>query len=241
MIRSFNLIARLRAVPAAALLAALATAGPAQAAIPFFGTQFDASAVAEADGSAPEADWQMDGDTVSAQAASVGDVHAATAGAFAGPGFLTVSADVSAGASAGAPSHAVATAHFSGSFLSTGTVSLSLDYQPLTFTEGSGSAATTLFISLSNGGTTLFEDYVQGPWSFSYTPVAGSTSVLDLTLSSEVSAAFLSPGTGNASAFGSVAIMGAVPEASTWLMFSLGLAGVAALGRRRSRAAEVQA
>lgn len=237
MIRSFNLIARLRAVPAAALLAALATTGPAQAAIPFFGTQFDASAVAEADGSAPEADWQMDGDTVSAQAASVGDVHAATAGAFAGPGFLTVSADVSAGTL----SHAVASAHFSGSFLSTGTVSLSLDYNPLTFTEGSGAAATTLFVSLSNGGTTLFEDYVQGPWSFSYTPVAGSTSVLDLTLSSEVSAAFLSPGTGNASAFGSVAIMGAVPEASTWLMFSLGLAGVAALGRRRSRAAEVQA
>ncbi|URI06780.1 PEP-CTERM sorting domain-containing protein [Aquincola tertiaricarbonis] len=237
MIRSFNLIARLRAVPAAALLAALTSTAPAQAAIPFFGTQFDASAVAEADGSAPEADWQMDGDTVSAQAASVGDVHAATAGAFAGPGFLTVSADVSAGTL----SHAVASAHFSGSFLSTGTVSLSLDYNPLTFTEGSGAAATTLFVSLSNGGATLFEDYVQGPWSFSYTPVAGSTSVLDLTLSSEVSAAFLSPGTGNASAFGSVAIMGAVPEASTWLMFSLGLAGVAALGRRRSRAAEVQA
>lgn len=239
MIPSFNLIARLRVVPAAALLAALVAASPAQAAIPFFGTHVDASAVAEADGSAPEADWQTDVDSVSAQAASVGDVHAATAGAFAGPGLLTVSADVSAGTL----SHAVASAHFSGSFLSTGTVSLSLDYQPLTFTEGSGSAATTLFVSLSNGGTTLFEDYVQGPWSFSYTPVAGSTSVLDLTLSSEVTAAFLSPGTGNASAFGSVAIMGAVPEASTWLLFSLGLAGVAAIGRRRSqqRADEVVA
>lgn len=239
MIRRLNLSARLRAVPAAVLLAALAATGSAHAAIPFFGTQVDTSAVAAADGAAPEADWQMDVDTVSAQAASVGDVHVATAGAFAGPGLLTVSADVSAGAL----SHAVASAHFSGSFLSTGTVSLSLDYNPVTFSDGSGAAATSLFVSLSNGGTTLFEDYVQGPWSFSYTPVAGSTSVLDLTLSSEVTAAFLSSGTGNASAFGSVAIMGAVPEASTWLMFSLGLAGMAAIGRRRSqqRADEVAA
>ncbi|MEF7616296.1 PEP-CTERM sorting domain-containing protein [Aquincola sp. MAHUQ-54] len=81
---------------------------------------------------------------------------------------------------------------------------------------------------------TLFEDYVQGPWVFSYTPVVGSTSVLDLTVSSEVSAAFLSAGAGDASAFGLVGITGAVPEAETWLMFTLGLGAVAAL-RLRSR------
>lgn len=218
------------------LLGALALAGPAQAAIPFTSVQFDASAVAEAAGSLPEADLQAGADTLSASAASVGATHVATAGAFAGPGLLTVSADVSAGEL----SHAVATAHFSGAFTSTGNVSLSLDYTGLDFATGSGAAATTLFVSLKNGGMTLFEDYVQGPWTFSYAPAVGSTSLLDLTLSSEVSAAFLSPGTGDASAFGSVAIMGAVPEASTWLMFSLGLAGVAAVGRRRQRAVEVQ-
>lgn len=220
----------------APLLAALALAGQAQAAIPFTGVQFEASAIAEAAEALPEVDLQAGGDTLSASAASVGPTHVATAGAFAGPGLLTVSADVSAGEF----SHAVATARFSGAFVSTGAVNLSLDFTGLDFATGSGAASTTLFVSLSNGGVTLFEDYVQGPWTFSYAPAVGSTSLLDLTLASEVSAAFLTPGTGDASAFGSVAIMGAVPEASTWLMFSLGLAGVAAVGRRRQRAAEVQ-
>lgn len=213
----------------AATLAGAAFSGSALAAIPFTGAQYEASAIAEGAGAAPEVDLQSAADFITASAASVGGANVATAGAIAGPGLLTTSADVSAGEL----SHAVATARFSGSFVNSGTVSLSLDYTGLNFADGTGAASTTLFVSLVNGGVTLFEDYVQGPWSFSYTPAAGSTSLLDLTLTSEVSAAFLSAGTGNASSFGSVAIMGAVPEASTWLMFAFGLAGMAVVSRRR--------
>ncbi|MCR5864159.1 PEP-CTERM sorting domain-containing protein [Aquincola sp. J276] len=224
---------RLHPCAQAALLAGLAFGGAAHAAIPFLDTTFEASAIAEAAGALPEADLQAGVQALSASAASVGSTSVATAGVFAGPGLLTTSADVSAGDL----SHAVASARFTGSFISSGTVNLSLDFTTLSFETGSGAAATTLFVSLSNGGITLFEDHVQGPWSFSYTPAVGSTSLLDLTLSSEVSAAFIGSGTGDASAFGSVAIMGAVPEASTWLMFSLGLAGIGLAGRRRHIAA----
>ena len=172
---------------------------------------------------------------VAASADSTGTTDVATAGAFGGPGLLTTSADVSAAAGI---ANAVGTSHFMGSFVNPGPVSLSIELTPTDFSSGTGTAASSLFVSLTSGGSTLFADYVTGLWQFTYDPMAGSTSVLDLTLSSEVAAAFPQAGTGDASGFGLTTFgVSAVPEASTWLMFCVGLGvlGWTVTGTRRQR------
>ncbi|CAN5206979.1 hypothetical protein BH11PSE9_BH11PSE9_00350 [soil metagenome] len=224
-----------------AFLAALTLFGSAHAnaqanaqAIPFFDVKFEATSIAlTSDGPAGfDAQSGLRGaDTVSSSADSIGLIDVATAGAIVGSGLLSTSADVSA---AGLGS-AVATSRFTGSFLNAGAVSLALDFTSLDFATGSGGAMTTLFVSLTSNGITLFEDYVHGPWQFAYTPLLGTTSLLDLTLSSEASAAFLTAGPGNASAFGLVAITGAVPEPSTWLLFGIGMGAVVIIRTRAQR------
>jgi len=218
-----------------AFLAVLVLCGSARAqSIPFFDVRFAVSTIAQsADG---EAGWDaqsgpLGSDLVSASASSVGVVDVSTAGALVGPALLSTSADVSA---VGFGS-AVASSRFTGSFLNSGSVSLTLDFSALDFASGSGAASTALFVSLTSNGVALFDDYVHGLWQFAYTPLLGSTGVLDLTLSSEVSAAFLATGAGNASSFGLVSITGAVPEASTWLLFVIGLAAVLLVSTRARR------
>jgi hypothetical protein len=165
--------------------------------------------------------------TLTSSSASVGSTDVATAGAFYGDGLLTTSADVSANSIG----NSVSTASFSGSFTSGNWVSLGLDYTFQNLASGSGDASTSLFVSVINDGVTLFSDYVQGPWQFSYSPAAGSTSEFDLLLTSDVSAGFVAGGPGNASSFGLVTFTSSVPEAPVWLLLSLGM-GMVVVSRR---------
>lgn len=218
-----------------ACLAGLVLSTTARAdAIPFFNVQFEATAIAIAsDGPLGfgSQSGPLGADTVTLSVDSVGTTDVATAGAIVGSGLLSTSVDVSASAL----SSAVSSARFTGSFLNAGPVSLSIDFTGLDFASGSGGSSTTLFVSLTSNGVTLFSDYVQGLWQFAYSPLAGTTSLLDLTLSSDASAAFLSAGAGNASGFGLVTVTGAVPEASTWLILSLGLGAVGWVARSRAQ------
>ncbi len=169
-------------------------------------------------------------DTLTSSSASVGSTDVATAGAFYGSGLLTTSADVSASAIGSS----VSTASFSGTFTSGNWFSLGLDTTFQNLASGSGDASTSLFVSVINNGVTLFNDYVQGPWQFTYSPLAGSSTEFDLTLTSDVSAGFLSDGAGDASSFGLVTFTSAVPETPVWLLMSLGM-GLLAVSRRMGR------
>lgn len=205
-----------------------AHAGP----VTFFDVQFDVTAIASGDG-APGFDSQSgppSATPLSASAAS-GSLDIATAGAIAGPGLLSTSADVSGG---GGIASSVATSHFVGSFLNSGFITLNIDFTALDIADDTGDAGTSLFVLLTSGGVTLFQDYITGPWAFAYDPAAG-TSVLDLTLSSQASAGFPAPGVGSGSSFGLVSFTGTVPEASSLLLLSLGLGMLLAVrpGARR--------
>ncbi|MEF7613325.1 hypothetical protein V4F39_05325 [Aquincola sp. MAHUQ-54] len=223
-----------------ACLAALALSAQA-APVSFVDALFEATAVATTDG-VPGFDMQSGPPSelpVLAEADSIGlTTDIALAGAIGGPGLLSTSADVS-GASGIAS--AVATARFTGSFATTGLLSLSIDFAPVTFADGAGSAATSLFVSLVSGGVTLFQDYVTGPWTFEYTQAAGATSLLDLTLSSEATVGFPTAGVGNAVTSGLVSFaVSPVPLPATWLLFLGGLGPIAAAVRVR-RAAQAPA
>jgi hypothetical protein len=217
-------------VPLVAFVAVLATSTAAHA-IPYFGVHGEASAVAVSDGGVPETQTESGSpasDILSAEAASVGANDVATAGAIVGLDFLTTSADVSAGSFGSA----VSTARYSGAFVNSDLVDLRLAFQQLNTASGSGASSTTLWVSLVSDGVSLFRDFVQASsWQYTYTPVVGTTSLLDIVLTSEASGAFLSGGSGNATAFGQVSV---VPEASTWLMLSIGLFGVAAARSKRT-------
>ena len=208
-------------------------------AIPYFGVYGEAAAVAIAGAGVPESQTQSGSpmeDALTAEAASLDTTDVATAGAIIGLDFLSTSADVSAGSFGSA----VSTARYSGAFVNSALVDLGLHFTQFNTTSGSGAATTTLWVSLVSDGVSLFRDFVQGSsWQHTYTPVAGTTSLLDIVLTSEASAAFVSAGVGNATAFGQVSV---VPEASTWWMLSLGLGAVAAgVGKRRRQALNLTA
>ena len=218
-----------------ACLAALAFSSEADA-ITFFNTQIDVNAIAITSGP-PGFDSQSGSASatpISVSVASVGTTDVATAGAIGGLGLLNASADVSA---SGGIANAVGTSHFSGSFIATALEPiLTLDFSQLSFAVGSGTAATSLFVSLTSGGVTLFSGLVNGsgPWGFAHNLAPGATGLLDLTLSSEVTAGFPAQGSGNASAFGVVTVASAVPEPETNVLFLVGLAGVFAAARKRA-------
>jgi hypothetical protein len=214
-----------------ACLAALAFSVQA-APITFYDVSFDVTAIAQGDG-APGFDAQSSPPTPAplSASASSGTLDLATAGAIAGPGLLTTSADASGG---GGIASSVASAHFAGSLLNDGPISLNIDYMAMDLADGSGDAGTSLFVLLVSDGITLFQDFITGPWQFSYNPVRGTTGVLDLTLSSEASAGFVTQGLGNASAFGLVSLTGTVPESPTLSLTMLALAAMWAVGQRRA-------
>lgn len=202
--------------------------------IPFVNPQFDVTAVAVADG--PAGFESQSGPPfplpVVASAASVGAVSVATAGAIGAPGFLTTSADASGGSEI---ANSVATSHFSGSFLmSAAQPILSIDFTAFTFAAGSGTAATSLFLSLTSGGVVLFNDFVSGPSTLTYSLTPGVANLLELTLISEATAGFPDQGTGNASSLGQVAFASAVPEPGTGLLLFLGIGAMAAARKRRA-------
>jgi hypothetical protein len=169
---------------------------------------------------------------ISAAADSVGTTDIATAGAIAAPGLLSTSADVS---STGGITSAVSTASFSGSILDSGRVNLTIDFFASEFAAGSGAGATSLFVNLVYDGVTLMDDFVTGLWDFQYNAAPGTTSLLSLTLVSETSAGFLSPGFGDAASSGLVNITGSVPVPATAFLVVIALMGLAVTRRGAAR------
>ena len=223
-----------------ACLAALAFSSQAGE-ITFSSVQFDVSAVAVTSASAgfDSSSSPSSAAPVTASADSVGATEVATAGAIGGPGLLTASADVSGG---GGITNAVGTSHFLGSFLTNAAQPfLTLDFDPTTFAVGAGTAASSLFVSITSGGATLFQDVVTGPWHAAYRLASGATNSLDLRLTSEVTAGFPNQGTGNASSFGLVTFASAVPEPETGVLLLIGLGALAALKKRRASHAVIAA
>lgn len=218
-----------------ACLGALTLCSEASA-ITFTSTQFDVNAVAVTSG-VPGFDTQSGPPAptpVSASADSSGGTELATAGAIGGPGLLSTSADVSGG---GGVANAAGSSHFLGSFtMSAAEPVLKIVFDPLNFASGSGLSTTSLFVLLSKDGVTLFSDLISAPWSFSYNLGPGGSDLLDLTLTSEVSAGFPGSGIGNASSSGLVTITSAVPLPATWLLFLIGLGPVAAMKKRAGQA-----
>jgi hypothetical protein len=219
-------------------LAVLALGARAEPVV-FNNTQVQTNAVAISGDGTPGFDGQQsaDGGTIASSVDSIGSTDVATAGAFAAPGLLFTSADVSASLFGSA----VATAEFTGDFTGGGLVNLYIDWLTGDVASGSGNAKTSLFITLVSDGVTLFDAYVDGPWSYSFRAADGSTNVLDILLSSEVDAAFVTPGDGNGSAFGQVAFSitvptaGTVPETGTLLLLVMGLGVLMWTRSRRGR------
>ncbi|HEX2542724.1 MAG TPA: hypothetical protein VHM00_16765 [Caldimonas sp.] len=219
------------------LLACLATVAisAAQAAeITFLNPQFDVTTIATTTDGPASFDSQTSPPSATpifASSDSVGATDVATAGAIGGPGLLSTSADATAVTGIAT---SVALAHFAGSFvLPAAQPFVVVDFTPLTFEVGSSNAATTLFIRLVTGATTVFADFVSGSWAWGVTP--GATYLLDLTLGSEANAGFAPAGTGNAFASGSVTITSAVPLPAAWILFLVGLGPVAFIRRRLTR------
>jgi len=216
-----------------ACLAALAFSSNALA-ITFSNVQLDVTAIALTPTGPAGIDSQSSPPAlgpVSASADSVTAVDVATAGAVAGVGLLNTSADVSGG---GGTSSAVSTAHFASSFLLTaGDPYLVIDFSPLNFATGSGLGTTSLFVSLTSGATTLFSDFVTGPFTRFLGPISGQ---LDLTLTSEASAGFPQQGTGNGSSFGLATVTSAVPLPAPLLLLLVGAGPLAAMKKRVARA-----
>jgi len=214
-----------------ACLAALAFSSNAIA-ITFTNVQLNVDAVALTSGP-PGIDSQSSPpDPVTASAFSIGGADVATAGAIAGSGLVQTSADVSGG---GGITSAVATAHFAGSFaLTAGDPYLIVDFSPLSFAVGSGLGTTSLFVTLTSGATTLFQDYVSGTFSRFLGPSFAGR--LDLLLTSEASAGFPAEGTGNGSSFGLATVTSAVPLPAPLFLLLAGLAPLAAVKRRVGRA-----
>jgi hypothetical protein len=88
-----------------------------------------------------------------------------------------------------------------------------------------------LFVSLVSDGVTLFADFISGRAQLSYNPLAGTTSYLELLLTSSASAGF-PQGLGNASSTGLVSFSGTVPLGATWTFVLIGLAALAAIRPR---------
>ena len=212
-----------------ACLAFLAVSVHAQ--VSFTSTQFDVTAIALSDGAPGFETMASPPDPVSASAASFA-TNVATAGAIAGSGLLSTSADVSS--VNGDVTSAVATSHFLGSFLGGPGIIFGIDFVPTDFASGSGGGGSTLFVTLKNGATTLFNDFLTGSRLFSYSTALGSIGTLELTLTSEANAGFLSATSGGFSSSGLVNLTTPpVPEPETYLLLVSGLLATSLWVRRR--------
>jgi hypothetical protein len=214
------------------LLAALATGALAAHAAPvsFYSSEYDGSAVALSDAAPDVENGGPSADSVSLSAVSVGN-DVATAGLFAGGGLMTTSADVT-GATGGVVS-AVSTSHYGGSFVSNGDIGFSFNYLASDSPSGTGSGDTTLFVTLTAGGQTLFSDYLTASKTFNFAAASGTTGTLDVTLTTEAYAGFPTSGLGADSGFGQVTFTSAVPEPQPALLLAGGLAAAGLFVRRR--------
>ena len=219
-----------------ASLAALAFCAEA-APINFFNTSFDVLAVATTNDGAAGVDANSSATTlVSASAFSLGATDIATAGANAGPGLLSTSADAS---STSAITTGSSTASFSGSFLTNGWLILNIN---LLFDDtefGTGSSDTSLYVELTSDGNTLFGDYISASRQFVYNLQGATSATLGLTLSSQALAGFPTAGVGDASAFGLVTFDGTIPLPATPPLVLLGLGMMVVVRRHQPRAISV--
>ncbi len=170
-------------------------------------------------------------------AAVIGTTDSASAEALATPGFLSASADVNAIADVAA---ATGTARFVGSFSDTGELNLSFDFNSIGFPLGDGGVAgATLFITLTSGANTLIEEVldVSGLREFSLVLPKGTTSTLELVLTSEASGSSGSAPSGgfNVALVDFTGAVAAVPLPSTLLLLAIGLAAAGLLIRHRAR------
>ena len=219
-----------------ASLAALAFCAEAEP-INFFNTSFDVLAVATTSDGAAGVDANSSATTlVSASAFSLGATDIATAGAIAGPGLLSTSADAS---STSAFTNAASTASFSASFLTNGLLNLNLDLLFDDIELGTGSSDTSLYVELTSDGNTLFADYLSASRQFVYDLRGATSATLALTLSSQVAAGFPTAGVGDASAFGMVTFDGTIPLPGTTPLVLLGLGMMVVVRKYQPRAISV--
>jgi PEP-CTERM motif len=215
-----------------AWLAAIAVSAQAVP-IVFSEVQLEVTAIATTDGPAGFQSFASPPETapIAATADSIGATDIATAGAIGGHALVSTSADVTA---ISGIVNAIAVTQFSGSFLSDAQLALSIDFTPFTFASGSGSAETTLFMTVVSGGSTVFQDFVAGSRQFEFFLVPGNASRLTLELVSQATAGFPLQGSGGAASLGVVAFEGvsAIPEPATWLFMVLGGGLVTAVARR---------
>jgi hypothetical protein len=127
--------------------------------------------------------------------------------------------------------NAVATSTFLGSFSQAGNLILNVDFTTNDVASGTGTAMSTLFLTLTNGGSTLFADYITGPWVFERVLAAGTTT-LELLLSSQATGGFPTTGLGGADSFGQVTFFGTVPTPATLLLVVLALGAMVGARRR---------
>jgi len=91
-----------------------------------------------------------------------------------------------------------------------------------------------LFVTLKNGATTVFNDFLTGSRLFSYSTALGSIGTLELTLTSEANAGFLSATSGGFASNGLVNLTTPpVPERETYLLLVSGLCATSLWVRRR--------
>lgn len=223
------------------LVAALACLAMTAQALPmpisFFNTTFDTTAIAVAEGGADiDTDASPPGVLpLSSSAVQVGVSDLATADAFGDAGFLSTSAsatgilDLASG---------VATSHFSGSFINHGLLSLYMNFDTIGFASGTGVADGSLFVTLTNDGTTLISDVftTSGPLNFFFDLPIGSVGVLDLLLVSEANAmGAAGGGVGDGFNLALVSFTGTVPLPATWLLVVIGIGALGAVRRRIAR------
>jgi hypothetical protein len=146
--------------------------------------------------------------------------------------LLSTSADVTS--VNGDVTSAVSTSHFLGSFLGGPGILFGIDFVATDFASGSGGGGSTLFVTLKNGATTLFNDFLTGSRLFSYSTALGSLGTLELTLTSEANAGFLIATSGGFSSNGLVNLTTPpVPEPETYLLLVSGLLATSLWVRRR--------
>ena len=90
-----------------------------------------------------------------------------------------------------------------------------------------------LLVTLKDGATTLFNDFLTGSRLFSYNTTLGATGMLELTLTSEANAGFLTAAPGGFAGYGLVNVTTPVPEPETYLLLVSGLLATRLLVRRR--------
>ncbi|NUZ08376.1 hypothetical protein [Piscinibacter koreensis] len=224
----------------AGVFLALVLDGAAAAPIVFTNAQYDTTAVALTNGGMADVNSAASPSPLPlvSTATVVGPNDFASSVGLAADGLLVTSAEADSFAGAAGAS-AVAQAHLVGSFLGGGPLILYFDFDSITSAIGGGTAAGTLFVTVTNtlgsSTTTLFNDlFAVGANDITLELFsAGGMNTIDLLLFSEAA----STGAGQAAQnFAQVTFSGTIPLPSSILLV---IAAMAAMLIARNRAAGV--